>query len=286
MTIKAIYWSLAALSALRTVVYASPHSIKRIAASVPPKSIVRRIDANTVEVAGVRVRSAAYISRNYDGAKTSRYDMNITRKPADGTQWRLADEASWYDLDWVYNGIEGATSVVPYSRKQRTMQAACYLIQADTREERVTFHGLDIKRSMGLGFLIVTKAQSVITPDGVTVTLPIQNMQTSPSAWCYNGPPDVVCARVLLSPGGRRRVLPASTLYQRYKVPVNLYVRAAAPLVTNSRADDNPVQDIHITLPDKQATHLDTPTLVIRQVSHLQTIPLKFEVPIDRSRHE
>ena len=285
MTFNILHWSALALSTVFAVVHA-PHSTKRVTASAPPKRIVKRIDQNTVEAAGVRVRGKAYITHYAGQPAESRYDVEITRKPSDGTQWRLNDEASWYDLDWVYSGMSGATSAVPYSKKQRTMQVACYLLQADTRDERVTFHNLDIKRDMGFGYLIVTKAQSATTPDGVTVTLPVQNMLTSPGYWNYNGPPDVTFARIVLSPGGRRRVLPASALYQRYKVPVNLYVRAAAPLVTNSRADDNPIQDIHITTPDKQATHLDTLTLVIRQVADLQTIPLKFTVPIDRSRHD
>ena len=290
MTFNALHWSVVALSAMCAVVHAPPRSPISPVLPVPKKGEVKRIDRNTVEVQGVRVRGTAYVSRSYKKSEASRYDMKITRKPSDGTQWHLVN--SWFGLDldyaWGDSGFAGETSAVPYRASQQAAQVKCELHQVDTREERVTFHNLDITRDeFGFGFLRVATPQTAITQDGVTVTLLVQNKETFVPNGCfnYNGPGDVVFCRVHLTPG-KRGVLPASPLYRRYKMPVSLQVRAAAPLFTNAHSDESSTPEIHFTTPDKHATHLDTLTLTIRQVAELQTISLKFEVPIDRNKHD
>lgn len=65
-------------------------------------------------------------------------------------------------------------------------------------------------------------------------------------------------------------------------MPVRLRVYAAPPIFTCSSYIDGRYRQLKVTLPSSKATHIDKLTLVIEQCADLQTIPLKFHVPIER----
>lgn len=244
---------------------------------------VKRLDRNTVQVQGVRVTAAAYFDRSY-APTTSRYAVRIKSKPPGPWRWEL-DNPLWGLGDAGGNqDIIGQESVTPYRPRQRQALITCQLRQYDEMEEKVTFHDLTITRTMGFGFLMVTNPQTVTTPSGISVSLPVQNVETfmPNGAFIYNGPPDVVFARVALSPRGKRNALPDSPLFQRHRVPVSIRVDAAAPVFMNSNSGDSALPQITLTLRDPKATHLDALTLIIHQRADLQSIPLAFRVPITR----
>lgn len=248
---------------------------------------VKRLDRNTVQVQGVSVTAAAYFDRR-SPPTTSRYAVRIKSTPPGPWRWELYNPLWGLGDAWGNQNIIGQESVTPYRARQRQALITCQLRQYDTQEERVTFHDLTITRTMGFGFLTITTPQTVTTPSGITVSLPVQNQETfmPNGAFCYDGPPDVVFARVALSPGAKRNALPASPLYRRHQVPVSIRVDAAAPVFMNSNSGDSALPQITLTPRDPKATHLDSLTLIIHQRADLQSIPLAFRVPITRRMPE
>ena len=268
------------LAVLRPVVQAEPNYGKPIA----PGPVVK-LDRNTVEVQGVRVRADAYRDKSYQSdTDRSRYAVQITQRPSGPTRWELMESTG----EVSPGGFIGSVAPRPYARHQRIAYLTTRLRQFDTQEERVTFHNLRVTRVgplADLGCLTVTQPQTITTPDGVTVTLPPQNMETfGPNGvFDYNGPPDVVFVRVQLSPSQRRNFLPRTRLYQKYQLPVSLHVDAEKPVFMNANTDDSAAPVLHLTLPDPHATFLKTLTLVIRERVDLQDIPLAFTAPIART---
>jgi len=245
---------------------------------------VKRLDRNTVQVQGARVSAAAYFDRTNGPPTVSRYAVQIKSKPPGPLRWELYNPLWGMGDAGGSQDIIGQESAAPYRPRQRQALITCRLRQYDEMEERVTFHDLTLVRVIGFGFLTVTKPQTATTPSGITVTLPVQNQETfmPGGSFSYNGPPDVVFARVALSPGGKRNALPDSPLYRRHRVPASIRVDAAAPVFMSSNNGDSALPQITLTLRDSKASHLDSLTLVIHQRADLQSIPLAFRVPITR----
>lgn len=244
--------------------------------------VVKRLDRSTVQVQGVKVSTIAYFDCRYSAS--SRYAVQIESKPAGPLRWELYNSSWGFDNVEGDQGIIGQESATPYRPRQRRTLITCQLRQYDVMEEKVTFHDLTLTRAMGFGFLTVTTPQTVTTPSGIAVALPVQNQETfmPGGTFSYNGPPNVVFARVAVSPGRKRNALPASPLFQRHRVPVSIRVDAAAPIFVNYNSGDSALPLLHLTLRDPKATHLESLTLVIRQRADLQSIPLTFRVPILR----
>lgn len=253
-----------------------------VSASMPSATpAVKWLGRSTVQVQGVRVRAAAYFARHSGYQTPSRYDVQIKKAPPGPPYWEL------YNPLWGPEGGQGMIgqeSVSPYRPHQRQALVTCRLRQYDEQEERVTFHDLTIVRFMGFGFLTLTKPQTATTPSGITVSLPVQSQKTfmPGGSFDYNGPPDVVFARVSLSPGAKQSTLPASPLYRRHRGPVSIHIDTAAPVFLSYSSGDSALPQLHLSLRDRKATHLDTLTLVIHQRADLQSIPLAFRVPITR----
>ena len=245
---------------------------------------VKRLDRSTVQVQGVQVAASAYFDHSYGPPTASRYAVRIKSKPTGPLRWELYNPLWGLGDSWGNQDIIGQESVTPYRRHQRQALITCQLRQYDEMEERVTFHDLTLTRVMGFGFLTVSKPLTETTPSGVKVTLPVQNQETfmPGGSFSYNGPPDMVFARVGLSPGGKRNALPASPLYQRHRVPVSIRVDVAAPVFMNSNSGDSALPQITLSLRDPKATYVPSLTLVIHQRADLQSIPLAFRVPIAR----
>ena len=256
-------------------------------ASAPLKSnppVSNRTGQNEIQVQGVVVSAAAWVQGH---PATSRYEVQITRMPTGLYRWDLYSP-SWgtYD-DEGFPGVSGEHSPTPYRKDQRLAEVTCTLRQYETLDETVTFHDIKVNREVdGFGFVTLTAAQTMTTPSGISVSLPVQNYKTfmPGGMFVYDGPPNVVFIRVLLSPGQKQTVLPNSPLYKRHRLPVGITVSTAPPVFMNSNSGraSLPQVDMTMTLSDEKATHIDTLTLVIRQRADLQSIPLSFEVPIER----
>ena len=265
-----------------------------IAAVSADTPAVKRLDRNTVRVEGVRIFAAAYFDRGGGHPVSSRYAVQIESKPAGPLHWDLCNPLWEMGSAGGDQGIIGEESTTPYRYRQHHALVTCRLRQYDELEEKVTFHDLTLSRGMGFigspgfGFLMVTKPQTATTSSGIIVTLPVQNAATfmPGGVFVYNGPPGVVFARVRLSPGENRNVLPTSPLWQRHHVPVSIRLGVAAPVFMNSNSGSSSWPQITLTLPDPKATHLDSLTLIVHQRADLQSVPLAFRVPITQQAPE
>ena len=131
-------------------------------------------------------------------------------------------------------------------------------------------------------FTRLSEPQTVETPSGITVTLPIQGAQTTLGG--FNGPMDnALFVNIDVSPDQREVTLPDSPLYKKYEKPVTIQLKTPAPNSMIWDSADNTFNTVVIYTPNlKTFKRLDSLTLIVRQRVELQTIPVSIEVPVER----
>ena len=234
-------------------------------------------------------------ARTYTDHLDSRYDLSIAKTPDDGLKWDFTLD---YRPSDHMKGTFGAFHPTSYADDKTTILRAT-LHQYEVHEERVTFKGLDIGPTQvansnnypmffGPGsparFLQLAQPQTIVTPSGISVTLPAQGAQTARDfIRDFNGNVDALFLKVNVSPDEREVTLPNSPLYKRFPKPVSIKLETPEPNLMVYYMADNTFKTLKIGLPNLTTTaRLDSLTLILRQRVELQTIPVAIEVPVER----
>lgn len=252
---------------------------------------------------GVKVRAEAYRDQNYPQPdESSRFTLSVIGRPK-GYQWELVNRGTEphgsvlpdeYACALRAKGTEmgGYTSALPYAKGQKFARVKAALRQFDTFQETVTFRHLDVVRlpwgaSIFRGnfrSLLVTRPQTVTTPSGIRITLPVQDAKTNAPGF-YSGPGDVLFVHLEVMPGAGRVALPRSPLFVKHGKPVTIDVDAAKPLQASARSMDGEKRQLNLYLgAHNTVTHLDALTLVVTQRADLKTVPFMLDAPIASKR--
>ena len=256
---------------------------------------------------GVTLRARAYTDHSRPLKYASLYDMSIAKTPDDGSKWdfTLENEPNDHNI-----GSISAFYPTTYQNKPTAILRAT-LHQYEFYEERVTFKNLDLgpeeiadpgKAPFLSGskspfflfgpkshaqFLRLSEPQTLVTPSGISITLPAQGAQT---AWEFssggsslNGNVDNLFLKINLSPDEREVILADSPLYKKHGKPVTIKLETSHPNSMVWYEADNTFKQLAISVPNlKTLKRLDSLTLILRQRVELQTIPIAIEVPVER----
>ena len=245
---------------------------------------------------GVTLRARAYTDRSVALKYASRYDMSIAKAPDDGRKWdfTLDDRPK----DHITGSISGAFYQTTYNNKPTAILRAT-LHQYEVYEERVTFKDLELgpitptKPGIYPGFsgsfkpryLEVSGPQTVVTPSGISVTLPAQDATVLQRVFggSFIGNAGALFLDIDVQPDAREVTLPDSPLYKRFPRPVSIKLETLRPNSMVWYMADNTFKTLAIGLPNLGTkTRLDSLTLIVRQRVELQTIPIAIEVPVER----
>lgn len=240
---------------------------------------------------GVTLRARAYTDHSGPQKYASRYDFLIVKTP-DGTKWDFTLDEDSQDH---HNGVSHWVYPTIYNNKPTAILSAT-LHQYEIYEERVTFKDLDVVSASEreienfptaklARYLEVSEPQTLVTSSGLTVTLPIQNEQSTPNATMgsFLGNDPVLYLKINVAPDAREVNLLDSPLYKKYGRPVTIKLEASSPNSMVWSMADNTFKTFAIHLPNlKTLKHLDSLTLILRQRVELQTIPVAIEVPVER----
>ncbi len=168
----------------------------------------------------------------------------------------------------------------PYAHDIHYAGQEAALCQFETYDEPVTFHDVTIRTQSdygGLTYCVVSAAQSVTTPSGVTITLPRQHMDQNAS---QGGDVNAINCDFVLSGGDKPQLLPQSPLCRQFNRPATLQIVMPKPADVNMWGTNNGTLTLGFTLPKPYPTHLADFTVIVRQRVNLQSFPLHFVVPV------
>lgn len=247
-----------------------------------------------VEKAGCVLKASAYIDPSLlPGTKTnpaSRFDLQLFQPAGDRFHWDfvLPDEPN-QPLD----NISRAYGAGDYRGQTRAVIRVT-LRQFDLLEERVTFKDLDLepvapvhlgKTAMPSGprFLALKEARTLTTPSGISVTLPASKPLTADDFnSIFNGNIGALWVPIQVTPNTKLvSPLPDSPLFRRHGRAITIKLEVPEPEFLVSYAADNTYTALKIGIPNlKTATHLDELTLIVRQRTDLQSVPVEIQVPV------
>ena len=243
---------------------------------------------------GVTLKARAYTDHSGKLEYASRYDLSIAKTPGD-TKWDFTFDDR---PDYHYTGgISSAFYPTTYKNKPTAILRTT-LHQYEIYEERVTFKNLDLGPNYARSSspiiifapaesrcLELSEPQTVVTPSGISVTLPAQGAQTLQDIFMgsFSGNANALFMKVNVSPSQREVTLPDSPLYKKYGKPVTVKLETPHPNLMVWYMADNTFKQLAVGLPNlKTLKHLDSLTLILRQRVELQSIPVAIEVPVER----
>ena len=193
-----------------------------------------------------------------------------------------------------YNGkvFEMSLFPTPYRSASRYVKLDCVLRQYETYDETVIFHNLTAtpeenahgQKSATYFYLSVPQAQSVTTPSGVHVTLPLQGKGQHGYANSQG-----LNFILFLEPSNTTNLLINSPLVKTYDKPVTIGIQVMPPLrlegwTNNSGAQQNFSAESSQILPNGKLAPLPNQfkdfKVIVRQRVDIQTIPITFTIPV------
>ena len=232
---------------------------------------------------GYSLQARAYVDSS---RLPSRYDLRLFQPKNAPYRWDFVIPGSDYPRTQALASV-GAGDYK--TQKQATIRAT--LRQYDVYQEKVVFKNLPlapIERAYAPSrVLSLVQARSITTASGITITLPAQNYDAMPPG--IAGDPNVIFIRVNVTPGDKPIAsLPRSPLWHKHRRPIRLQVgkKVRLPWGDEFYYQDLPLNYglVAVSIPDlKTATHLADLTLMVRQRTDLQTVPIAIRVPISKS---
>jgi len=219
----------------------------------------------------------------------SRYDLRLLQPKNTPYRWDFVIPGSNFPRTEALASV-GTSDY--RTQKQATIRAI--LRQYDTYEEKVTFKNLDLappKPTYGNAVtsraLSLSKARSMTTPSGITITLPAQSYDAIPDFMAGN--PNALFIRIEVSPNAKLITsLPKSPLFRKHRRPMSLQL--GVPMRVYGREEIYYYDDatpnygrVALFIPNlKTAMHLDQLSFFVRQRTNLQTLPVAIQVPISK----
>lgn len=272
---------------------------------IPPPVTVQ----DTVHVGNVRITAQAWRNSMPQGVMGGSVDFMLNVKMPEDPQylWNLPSpqgECEWepsgyapakatYSTGGWFSGTVGMGGMpIPayYPRYQKFARLHTALQQFAKREEKVTFHDLDIKTVVGktsVNYVMLAKPRTLTTPSGIALTLPTQGVWPPPRyGQDYDHTPRL--RLTLIGPVSQVPTLPASPLFQKYHKLVLLDVWPdemmgddGKPLPRNgSSGGDSHHYEVRLDKPQPHLTHLRSLTVTVTQRVLLRETPLQFTLPV------
>ena len=242
---------------------------------------------------GLTVRARAYTDYGQPLRYASRFYLQIAKTPADGTKWDFTLDED--PKSHIVGSVDGISPTSYNNRPTATLHLTLH--QYQTYDEQVNFKNLDlgplrptepgIYPGFGGGttprYLQLAQAQTIVTPSGISVTLPQQGAQTLRALLNVNGNLNALFFKIDVAPDQREVVLPNSPLHQKYPRSVTIKLETPNPSRMVWYMADNSFKTLAISFSDlKTLQHLDTLSLILRQRVELRAIPVSIEVPVER----
>ena len=214
-----------------------------------------------------------------------RFDLTLFQPSGTPYHWEFTLP---HNPNYGYTNLSGGYGLPSWkTQKQATIRVT--LRQFDIYEEKVTFKDIDLAPSKSpFGgnttprVLSLSKARSITTPSGITITLPAQSYDAIPEFMAGN--PDSLFVRVEVTPNDRSiAALPNSPLWRKLRRPVTLQLGATTSKedwVQYGSASPN-YGRLALSIPNLKTTmHLNELTFFVRQRVDLQAVPIQIQVPI------
>ena len=188
------------------------------------------------------------------------------------------------DMEKAVRGIIDSVGETPYQSSCHFVQVKCELRQFETYDETVVFHNLDIAHdtdeppSETAYWFTLTRPQSITTPSGIRITLPVQGRPPTPTCEELN-------FAFQVEPSAKSNTLPQSPLVRTYSKPVSLDCLLPSPFDSYGLMyESGPLHHCEVKnesgFPPVYPKRLKDFSIIIRQRVDLQTIPMTFTVPV------
>ncbi len=255
---------------------------------------------STVRVPGITVRGWAY-REDWPGSDSDRHSIRYSLK-ATGAPNRpygrdLRITGVWNEWESVAYKPEPSSAkenpidpksgaeveahrFAPYWMYDRYARLQGAVVPFDNYDEQVTFHDIEVVRHEDSVFFRVARAQFAKTPSGITITLPVQNMDPNH--------PTVTSGMNLLvkvAPGWMSLRLPSSPLYRKHRRAIDLSVVRAGGYRRTGWAGGlligpEDTKQFSFDLPQHPPARIPTLTLVVRETAYLKPYPIDLVVPV------
>ncbi len=169
----------------------------------------------------------------------------------------------------------------PYLADTHWVKLDAQLQEFETYDETVMFHNLSVVKTKNGGhYLAGSGPQTVITPDGVTVTLDdIQHHQNLTEQW---GGSEGFCLHLLYPQGNHFPSLPRSPLWRKYQHMVKINADIPKPYEAHGSSYGDTEGTYNFSAVGPLPKLIKNFPVIIHQRIDLSAVPMSFTLPVER----